>query len=136
MVLFANPYDFESGSAIYQAVELSARSGTPCTVCLVGPADATEKWFDTPLVWTAAQNGLKLYRDAGGVEAKRFAVKNSGVCLAFDARGKLCFYGDLTKKPTDKERDEGVKAALDALSHIRGQQERLILRPVDGKPLN
>ncbi|WP_146587168.1 hypothetical protein [Posidoniimonas polymericola] len=134
-IVFADPNDGSARAALSQAIEVSARSGAPFTFCFVGPAGADESYFDTPLVGSAFRMGLGVQFDPGGVEAGYFGASTSGVCVAYDARGRLCFYGDLAPSGDGYSKDDGSEAAVKGLSRIRAKSDHLFLCPITGPPL-
>ena len=135
-VVFADPLDLRARMALSQAIEVSARSGAPFTFCFVGPEDADDSYFDTPLVGSAQRLGVGVYLDRGGQEAQRFGASTSGVCVAYDARGRLSFYGDLAPVGQGYSKKDGVDAAMKGLSRIRAKADHLFLCPITGAPLS
>lgn len=134
-IVFVDPNDYRGRTAMSQAIEVSARSGAPFTFCFVGPADADEAYFDTPLFGAIRRMGLGVHRDVGGVEASRFGASTSGVCVAYDARGRLCFFGDLAPTGPGYTKEDGSDAVMKGLSRIRGRSDHLFLSPITGPAL-
>lgn len=134
-VVFVDPYDSSARAALSQAVEVSARSGAPVTFCFVGPPGTDDSAFDSPLVASASRMGMGIAFDPGGVEAGLFGASTSGVCVAYDARGRLCFYGDLAPSGAGYTKDDGGEAAVKGLSRIRAKSDHLFLCPITGPPL-
>ena len=66
-------------------------------VLFLRPAGFSEEWVKTDL-WRSASAtpGVNVYRDDGGLEARRFGAATSSQAFLYDAEGRLLFSGGIT----------------------------------------
>lgn len=134
-LLFVDPLLYETRTAVLRGWELYKRTGVTITVCLVTDEHVSPETLHRHIGWLVDHAGLHKFHDARGAEATRFNATQSGVCIAYDARGNLCFYGDLSPVSQAESATAGVEAAMKGLSRINGDQGKLIVRPVLGRRL-
>lgn len=133
-VVFVDPHVLRAYTTIHKASQLRATSGVTGIVCLVGPPDASDRWFDSVLTGALKSSGLAVMHDRGGVEAALFGAETSGVCLGYDASGRLRYRGDLAPALHEPD-DNRVEAARRALSRTEAMPDRMVNRPTTGVPL-
>jgi len=90
-------------------------------------------WLDTDL-WRQASTipGVKVYRDDGGVEARRFQAETSGQAVLYEPDGQLLFHGGLTISRGHAGDNPGLAAVETLLNHQSLAQAQT---PVFGCPL-
>ncbi len=106
----------------------------PCRAIVYRPTASARDWGKTAVAdQLAAIPGVKVFQDAGGLEARRFGVATSGHALLYAPDGRLLFTGGIT--PARGHQGDSVGratlAALIAGIDPRGQQ----CSPVFGCPI-
>ena len=99
LVLFLHPHCGCTQATVTELARLLARVRGPldARVAVVRPDGVVNGWDETALVGRAeAIPGVAVFRDAGGVEAERFAGRASGFTVVYGADGRRLFAGGLT----------------------------------------
>lgn len=91
-------------------------------------------WEKTSM-WHQAEAipGVEVRTDGGGVEARRFGVNTSGHVLLFDAAGRLCFSGGITRARGHRGENAGRDAVI---AWLTGQSSALQKTPIFGCALH
>jgi len=99
LLFFAHPLCPCTRASLHELDGLLADTGNKISVIMVFtiPDGIPPDWEQGDL-WKAAANipGLRILRDPGGQEARRFDVKGSGHTLLYSPTGKLLFSGGIT----------------------------------------
>jgi hypothetical protein len=98
LVLFAHPRCPCTRASLTELGRMLTRlPATTAYVIFVRPSGAPADWERTES-WTFANSipGVQVFRDDGGVMARRFGASVSGQTFLYDAQGRLLFSGGLT----------------------------------------
>jgi hypothetical protein len=93
-------------------------------VVFVRPEGVDEDWANTDLWRTAdAIPGVRVVRDDGDVEARRFGAETSGETLLYGSDGHLLFAGGITAARGHAGDNRGRRLILDLLDHQDADRE-------------
>jgi hypothetical protein len=99
LLLFLHPYCPCSRASLQELDELLAETPNRLSATIVFTiANGMPPGWELGDLWrsAAAMPGVRIVRDQGGVEARRFHVRGSGHTLLYDTSGKLIFSGGIT----------------------------------------
>jgi len=117
LILFLHPHCPCSRASLHELDELLAETQgrVSVTFAFVVPRGVPSDWEQGDL-WNAATRmpGAHVFRDFGGVEARRFHIIGSGHTLLYDPSGKLVFSGGITPS-RGHEGDNSGRAAIVSL---------------------
>jgi hypothetical protein len=115
LLLFMHPYCPCSRASLHELDEILAETPNKLSVILVFtiPNGIPSGWEQGDLWKSAAiMPGVRVVRDQGGVEARRFGVKGSGHTLLYDPSGKLLFSGGITASRGHEGDNPGCSAIV------------------------
>ena len=93
-------------------------------VVFVSPEGTDEDWAKTDLWRTAgAIPGVRVVRDDGDLEARRFGAETSGQTLLYGSDGHLLFAGGITAARGHAGNNRGRSAILELLDHRDAARE-------------
>ncbi len=136
LLLFLHPHCPCSAASIDELAHIVARCPDRAAVhvLLCRPALCPPGWEQTQL-WRKAEAlpGATVQCDGDGTEARRFRVSTSGHALLFDAGGRLCFSGGITRARGHR----GENAGRDEIvAWLRGNSATFEQTPIFGCPLH
>lgn len=115
LVMIVHPHCSCSHASVSELARLMADSGgrLKADVLFVLPEGVPEDWERTAL-WSRTEiiTGVRAWKDAGGVEARRFGARTSGQTYVFDPTGALRFSGGLTPSRSHQGNSLGREAIL------------------------
>ena len=135
MLLFLHPRCPCSRASLAEFEKLLATTGkrVAAHVLVFRPGRSAEGWERTGL-WdqAAAIPGVRVWSDAGGIEAERFDAVTSGLVLLFNPDGRLRFEGGITPS-RGHEGDNVGKGEIVRMIEFRSNDD--VSTPVFGCPL-
>ncbi len=106
LLIFLHPLCPCSRSSVRELASIASDYGNRVSVhaVLLQPGGGRESWGESAMeADLAAMPRLQIWRDRGGVEARRFGVSTSGHVLLYDAGGHLIFSGGITPRAATRE---------------------------------
>jgi hypothetical protein len=135
LVLFLHPYCACSYATLEELSELRSRHASQLRTLLVfcRPQGTPAGWEKTSL-WQRAGSikGATVYYDNDDSERRQFGALTSGQVFVYDARGRLCYSGGITRA----RGQIGTNAGLQAVESLLDDRQASIRAcPVYGCPL-
>ena len=137
MIMFAHPHCSCTQASIDELDQLLAAcpGQLNAQVWFVKLDGTPDDWADTAL-WRKASAilGVRVHRDDGGVEARRFQAETSGQILFYEPDGQLLFHGGITFSRGHAGDNPGL-SVLEKLVNHQAQSQAPAQTPVFGCPL-
>jgi len=120
LLIFVHPLCPCTRATFHELGELLAELPDRLSVVLVFTIpDGLPTGWEKEDLWQSATSlpGVRLWRDEGGVEARRFGVRGSGHALLYDVSGRLLFSGGITLSRGHEGDNPGLLAIVDFVQH-------------------